>query len=640
MADITVLTGFLAGRKISLDTEVFFIGRQASNDLELPDLSISRQHCVIEMQNAGRCARFLIRDLASANGVKVNDQTVTERELRHGDRIQIGDCLLRFDEEESRVTLSECAGAMESTFQLGPADVRSLQSGAAPGAMPETERYRDDLRALLEISVAVGGLRSVSEIQTCFLNRIVPRIPADYAAAIPIVSPELEQSLRRASQVRRVERVSPKDSSDFGVSRTVLDRVLQTEEAILAGPVKEEKFLTEAESILRSGTQAVIAAPAFSDTGLVGILYLASTVVGAFDAYHLRLAAAAAGILGVALKRVLVSEELERDHARLLSRVRIRHQIVGASPEIAKVLNDIQRISSTDSTVLILGETGTGKELVAQALHDNSPRASRPLVAFNCAAFSESLIESELFGHERGAFSGAIALKRGLFEQAQGSTLFLDEIGELHPPLQAKLLRVLESREIRRLGGEKPIPVDFRLITATHRNLREAVKAGSFRSDLYYRLDIVSIPIPPLRDRRRDILPLAEHFLAQFRGKTSRQLAGFAGSAKDYLVRYDWPGNVRELRNAVERAVIAGASPYIEIEDLPDSLAASPVGESESIPYRQSLLEARRRIILAAFEAAEGKHIRAAQLLGVHANNLHRMLNELGLREQVRRVSE
>jgi two-component system response regulator HydG len=289
--------------------------------------------------------------------------------------------------------------------------------------------------------------------------------------------------------------------------------------------------------------------------------------------------------------------------------------------------------------VLILGETGTGKELVAQAIHANSPRASRPLVAFNCAAFNETLIESELFGHERGAFSGAITLKRGLFEQAHGGTLFLDEIGELNLQLQAKLLRVLESREIRRLGGEKAIPVDFRFITATHRDLRDAVKAAAFRQDLYYRLDVLPIHIPPLRERRRDILPLAEHFLAQFRLKTSRQIEGFAGPAQEYLLRYDWPGNVRELRNAIERAVIAGASTFIEIEDLPDSLAGANAGPNESTPYRQLLIDARRKIIVEAFEAAGGKHVRAAQLLGVHANNLHRMLNELGLRDQIRRAS-
>jgi transcriptional regulator with GAF, ATPase, and Fis domain len=399
--------------------------------------------------------------------------------------------------------------------------------------------------------------------------------------------------------------------------------------------VISKSALADTDSIRQSGTQAVIAAPALAGGELAGVVYLAATISGAFDVHHLHLAATAASILGASLKRALALEKLERENARLLSEIRIRHQIVGGSPEIRKVLSDIQRVCVGDTTVLICGETGTGKELAAQAIHVNSPRSSGPMVALNCAAFTESLIESELFGHERGAFSGAFAMKRGIFEQAHGGTLFLDEIGELPLALQAKLLRVLEAHEIRRLGGEKTIKVDFRLIAATHRDLREAVKAGLFRQDLYFRLNIMPIVVPPLRERRQDIFPLAEHFLLEFRRKTARQVESFAPSACRYLERYDWPGNVRELRNAIERAVIAGASPYLEVEDLPDSLAVAQGTGAEPIPYKQALVDARRKIVLQAFESAEWRHTRAAELLGVHPNNLHRMLNELGLREPI-----
>jgi two-component system response regulator AtoC len=633
MAHVIVLTGLLAGRVSALEGETHSIGRHPSNDLELPDLSISRQHCVIEVQNAGCDRKFRIRDLESANGVKVNGQAVTEHELRSGDRIQLGDCLLRFHEDEPRMIVSEPAD-IQSTYRIGPTEMREIQAGISVGAMPETGRYGDDLRALLEISVALSDLRHIAEIQARFLERIVARIPADYAAAIPMISADLQRSMRRASQHARSE-----ESLAQGISSTVLDQVLRTQEAILAGSVRNEFGLADAQSFVQSGAKAVLAAPALVHGEVAGVIYLASAAAGSFDAHHLRLAAAAASILGTAVKRAIALEDLERENARLISQVRIRHQIVGSSPGIARVLTDIQRICASDATVLILGETGTGKELAAQAIHANSPRSSRPLIAINCAAFNEGLMESELFGHERGAFSGAFAMKRGIFEQAQGGTLFLDEIGELPVALQAKLLRVLESHEIRRVGGEKAIPVSFRLVAATHRDLREAVKTGAFRGDLFYRLDVVSVRIPPLRERRQDILTLAEHFLAEFRRKTSRQIEGLAASTRAYLERYEWPGNVRELRNAIERAVIAGASPYIEIEDLPDALAAAQeAGSSETIPYKQALLDARRKIVLAAFQSAEGKHVRAAELLGVHPNNLHRMLNELGVREQVRRV--
>jgi transcriptional regulator with GAF, ATPase, and Fis domain len=633
MAHLMVLTGLLAGRLANIDGDSFSIGRLPANDLELPELSISRQHCVIEIQKTGDETHYRIRDLQSANGVKVNGQGVAECELKSGDRIQLGDCLLRFHEEEPRMVLTQAAD-VESTFRIGPAEMRDIQASIASGGMPDTGRYGEDLKALLEISVALSDLRHVGEIQSRFLERIVARIPADYAAAVPIVSADLEGSMRRASQHARSEK-----SMAQGISSTVLNQVLRTQEAILASGLRNEYGPSTSDSMEQSGAKAVLAVPALVHGEVASIIYLASGAPGSFDAHHLRLAAAAASILGAAVRRAMALEELERENARLLSQVRIRHQIVGTSPGIAKVLTDIQRICTSDATVLILGETGTGKELAAQAIHANSSRSSRPMLAVNCAAFNENLLESELFGHERGAFSGAIALKRGIFEQAQGGTLFLDEIGELPLALQAKLLRVLECHEIRRVGAEKTIPVNFRLVAATHRDLREAVKSGTFRADLFYRLDVVSVRIPPLRERRLDILPLAEHFLAEFRRKTSRQMEGLSGGTRAYLESYDWPGNVRELRNAIERAVIAGASPFIEVEDLPDALAGAQEPESEATPYKQALLEAKRKIVLAAFQTAEGKHSRAAELLGVHPNNLHRMLNELGLRSQVARRS-
>jgi len=370
---------------------------------------------------------------------------------------------------------------IESTFRLGPAEMRDIQAGIASGGMPETGRYGDDLRALLEISVALSDLRHVGEIQARFLERIVARIPAEYAAAIPIISADLEGSMRRASQHARSEK-----SLAQGISRTVLDQVLRTQEAILAGGTRNEYGPPTSDSLVQSGAKAVLAVPALVHGEVASIIYLASAAAGSFDTHHLRLAAAAANILGAAVRRAMALEDLERENARLVSQVRIRHQIMGVSPGIAKVLNEIQRICATDATVLILGETGTGKELAAQAIHANSSRSSRPMIAVNCAAFTETLMESELFGHERGAFSGAVALKRGVFEQTQGGTLFLDEIGELPVALQAKLLRVLECHEVRRVGGEKTTPVNFRLVAATHRDLREAVRAGTFRADLFY----------------------------------------------------------------------------------------------------------------------------------------------------------
>jgi Nif-specific regulatory protein len=297
----------------------------------------------------------------------------------------------------------------------------------------------------------------------------------------------------------------------------------------------------------------------------------------------------------------------------------------------------IARVAATDSTVLIGGESGTGKELVARAIHQNSSRAAQPFIAINCAALTESLLESELFGHERGAFTGAVALKKGKFEMADGGTLFLDEVGELAPALQAKLLRVLQQQEFERVGGTRRIHVDVRILAATNRDLDAAVRAVNFRQDLYFRLNVISVTMPPLRERREDIPLLAAHFAKQFCQKMKRSPMAISEKARAALLRYDWPGNIRELENAIERAVVLGASDSILPEDLPEAVvelaAAAPSG-SVSSPgnYQAAVVEAKQRVVREALERAGGVITEAARLLDVHPNYLHRLMRNLQLR--------
>src|SRR6185503_14792903 len=269
---------------------------------------------------------------------------------------------------------------------------------------------------------------------------------------------------------------------------------------------------------------------------------------------------------------------LERDQAFYVppdALSELDHQMIGESEPMGKVLNLISRVAPSSSTVLLLGESGTGKELAARALHRNSPRADKPLVAINCATLVESLLESELFGHEKGAFTGAIYQKRGKLELAEGGTIFFDEVGELSPAIQAKLLRVLQEREFERVGGTQTIKVDVRAIAATNRNLKAEMKAGKFREDLYYRLNVVPIPMPTLRERREDISLLANYFVAEFSNKCKRRVTGISPEARRLLCAYDWPGNVRELENAIERAVVIGQTDLIMPEDLPETIFES-----------------------------------------------------------------
>ena len=314
---------------------------------------------------------------------------------------------------------------------------------------------------------------------------------------------------------------------------------------------------------------------------------------------------------------------------------RLDHDMVGASRGIREVLELVQRVAPTTSTVLIQGETGTGKELVARAIHRNSPRASRPFVAINCAALTESLLESELFGHEKGAFTGAIAQKKGKIEIAAGGTLFLDEISELAPGMQAKLLRVLQERELEPVGGTRTIKVDVRVVAATNRNLQEAVQEGRFRGDLFFRLNVVSITTPPLRERREDICTLAESFLAKVSGRYKVPVKALSSQAQALLMEYQWPGNVRELENTIERAVVLGGASEIVPEDLPRCIREATANEHEA-KYQCAMTESKKQLVVQAMERAHGHYIDAAKILGLHPNSLLRLIRKLGLKSSAR----
>ncbi len=304
-------------------------------------------------------------------------------------------------------------------------------------------------------------------------------------------------------------------------------------------------------------------------------------------------------------------------------------EMIGHSAAMREVLDQIRQVADTDVTVFILGESGTGKELVARAIHNGSARKDRPFVATHLGALPESLIESELFGYEKGAFTGANRRKPGWFEMAQGGTLFLDEVGEMPPKSQVDLLRVLEQREVRRLGGEEMIPIDVRLVAATHRDMDSLVREGSFREDLYYRLNVVPLRVPPLRERRDDIPVLVQHFLRKARERHHKGVEQVAGAAMRILCDYPWPGNVRQLRNCMERLVVTVEGPTIHAEDLPRELLAVP--RQGVLTLEQAVQEAEKETIAAALIECNQHRERAADLLGISVRSLHYKMNRYGL---------
>ena len=324
------------------------------------------------------------------------------------------------------------------------------------------------------------------------------------------------------------------------------------------------------------------------------------------------------------------AEALEED----LGRARDPHGLVGSSEPMRRVLEQIRKVAATDATALVLGESGTGKELVARAIHDGSPRREKPFVSVSCAAIPEGLLESELFGHEKGAFTGAVRRKLGRFELAHEGTLFLDEVGELPPSVQVKLLRVLQERRFERVGGEETVEVDVRLVSATNRDLVAAVKEGRFREDLYYRLDVVAIRIPALRERPGDVEELARHFLA--RARIGRNVKGFTPEALEVLRRHRWPGNVRELENVIEQALVFAEGELVTAAELPDALRRAPPPAPLPVPaadrgLTEVLEELEKQLILAAYERAKGVKAETARLLGIKPSALYYKLEKYGI---------
>ncbi len=338
------------------------------------------------------------------------------------------------------------------------------------------------------------------------------------------------------------------------------------------------------------------------------------------------------------VRRALERRSLEREVVFLRSELARRHdfdELVGQHPEMQKLYRLVGQVARTTTTVLITGESGTGKELVARAIHRQGPRRDKPFVAVNPAALSESLVESELFGHEKGAFTGAYQRRLGRFELAQGGTLFLDEISSLKPELQAKLLRVLQEREVERVGGTRAFRIDARIIAATNVDLRQAVAEGKFREDLFYRLNVVPIAVPPLRERREDIPLLVEHFIRRYNQAFGRRIEGLAPEALAVLRDHPWPGNVRELQNVIERLVTLAEGPVIGVSDLPlDLLLPDPrarLREATTLPLRQATEEFERQIVLRVLKGVRWNRSEAARILGLHRNSLKLMLDRWGL---------
>jgi transcriptional regulator with GAF, ATPase, and Fis domain len=416
-------------------------------------------------------------------------------------------------------------------------------------------------------------------------------------------------------------------------SRTVVRRVMQDRVGLLISDVAAVNSFGPVETLQQLQVHSVLCVPLLVAGMVQGAIYLDSrSATTSFDENHLQVLTAVAGLASLALESLRHWDAVREENRVLRAEISLQHNMVGASPGMRAVYDLIRRVAPTDSTVLIQGESGTGKELVARAIHRNSPRATGPLVAINCAALTESLLESELFGHEKGAFTGATTQKKGKLELAQGGTLFLDEVTEMTAALQPKLLRVLQEREFERVGGTRTISADIRLVAATNRSLQRAVEAGTFRKDLYYRLNVVAVSVPPLRERPEDIPVLADYFIDKISRKRGTKTKALAPETLACLISHDWPGNVRELENTIERALVLGATDVILPDDLPEEVLEARSATPSASQYHGGIRDAKKQLILQALERTKGSYLEAAQLLGVHPNSLLRLVRKLDLK--------
>ncbi len=672
--------------------ETVTIGRAPTNRIVVKDERCSRNHAEVFASQGG----WVLRDLESRNGTSANSERVIgDHQLNPGDIIRVGSACLAFVDDLSKafpdsksvlrgsreITGSTDLGPNgmgieipadsdvdlsdnESVFDIDPAepthithrrqqsrylepgyDATDLTGDGQPLPSDSTPKVGRAAATLCRLAFELAKATDVNSLASIALDGLFDGTQADsgsimiFGEAEEGKEPTLRQLAERSDSSHRYQRVSKFLSST----------VLREGQGVLARNIMDDSQLGARDSSGDILASSVLCAPIRSKTEPLGLVHLYSTSSAKpLDPEDLEFTLAVADTLAVALSNLEHREELAEnldkardENTQLRERLGVQSEIVGASEAIARVTQEIARAAPSRATVLIRGESGVGKELVARAVHFSSPRSEGPFVCLNCAALSESLLESELFGHEKGAFTGATDRKMGKFEAAHDGTLMLDEIGEMSPAIQAKFLRVLEGHPFERVGGNKAIKVDVRVIAATNRDLEQQVAEGAFRRDLYFRLHVLEIVVPPLRKRPDDVPVLADHFLERYNAETGRRIRGFTNRAMEALLTYRWPGNVREMKNVVERAVVLCSGDVIDVDDLVLStlktsgdteadLPAGAVGAYEPVP----LSEIERRHILATLKSTGWNKSRSANILGIERSTLDRKIRRYELTQQ------
>ncbi len=603
---LEAVTGPLKGVVFPITAERVSIGSDVSNELSIYDASVAAAHCLITRHGDA----VAVTDLESGHGTFVNGVPVRERILEDSDTITIGECELVFRNGSEIATSEDDKLRRNEVFDRLPAPILRQSPPLLPPLVTDIGRMARDLNALFKIANAINSQRDLESLQKGLLQLIFEVVPAD-AGAIQIID-NAEGQPNSTVTWKREARAVP----EVNVRRELVLRTLWERSDLTVTTVDGEQILC---------------VPLVALQKTIGVVYLVCySSTNLFERDHVNFVSSVAAIAAVTLESVLSMESLRAENLQLREQLAADEPMIGESSSMRQLAEAIEKVAKGDAAVLIRGESGVGKELVARAIHSKSSRSAQPFIAINCAAIPDTLIESELFGYEKGAFTGAVVSKRGKMELAASGTLFLDEIGELDPKLQAKLLRILQEKEFERVGGTTTIRFNARVLAATNKDIERAIATKEFRQDLFYRLNVVSVSVPPLREHRQDIPLLAIHFARKYSQRLARPFKGISPEARTLLVNYRWPGNVRELENAIEHALIMGSSDSILPTDLPVTLQSEDEVKHGVGDYHDAVSEFKKRLIQEAMRKSGDNCTEAARMLGVHPNYLHRLIKKLG----------
>jgi len=593
------------------------VGRALGNDVALPSTELAETHAQILFDGRD----FNLEEVDKQGEILVNGKKKRRARLVHGDRLTFGDVELAFSMFDEPRTL---VGAGDSVEPAGLSDTQLRLTNQQLAALRKLYEFSEKLMTMKEIDPLLETmLDTVIEVTGAEKGLILLNDDAFTTdeAGRDDSAPVRPARIRAARNVRR-EAIA--DASG-AISDSIVRRVIETARPVIVSDALNDSEFSSSESVLALRLSSVMCAPLVSQGHVQGVLYVGNDrVKGLFDRSQLDVLSIFAAQASLILQNALLLNALRADKEKLVAELKDKRfgEIIGACPSMLEVFRKLQKVATTDISVLITGETGTGKELIAAEIHRRSARASGPFVVINCGAIPESLIESELFGHVKGAFTGAVASRPGKFQIANGGTLFLDEIGELPLNLQVKLLRALQERVVFRVGDGKPEKVDIRVVAATNRVLEEEIRAGRFREDLYYRLNVVNIYLPPLRERGDDVLIIAKALLSKHAEELGSRVQGFTPQALAAIKKGSWPGNIRQLENRIKKALVLCDKSLVSPEDL-------DLGKEESssiLPLEKAKEEFQRKYVLEILERNNGNRTQTARDLGVDPRTIFRYL--------------